>query len=145
VKKGNTWEKQNFRNPSENFAYQWHFCNYVLLLPRTARGKSPPKIGEQCYALAKFPDEIWKFCFSRVLPKIVLLYRYKKIKTDSSKKKKEKKKEGPIIVHNNFAKEIEKKNALTLNPMDKSTVRPRNTRFCQKKNKYSDLSVPSID
>jgi hypothetical protein len=41
-------------------------------------------------------------------PKIVLLYRYEKIKTDLLKKKKK----GPIIVHNDFAKEGEEKKCI---------------------------------
>jgi short subunit dehydrogenase-like uncharacterized protein len=49
-------------------------------------------------------------------------------------KKRKKKTRSPIIVHNDFDKERGKrKNASTLNPMDKSTIRPRNTRFCQRK------------
>jgi hypothetical protein len=52
-------------------------------------------------------------------PKIVLPYKYEKIKTDLLKRK------GPIIVHNDIAKEREKKKKC-----NKPTVRLRNTRFC---------------
>jgi hypothetical protein len=52
--------------------------------------------------------------------------------------KKKKKKKSPIIVHNDFAKERKKKKCINSPLRDskshgKSTVRPRNTRFCQRK------------